>query len=74
MAEHHLSANAGRGPAALGANTSQNAREYLQGLEDKSLMDEYVALYIGMSGHKESKELERKFRESLDVSNTLKLN
>lgn len=33
------------------------------GLEDKPLMDEFVALYVGMSG---GKNLEQKFRESLN--------
>lgn len=35
------------------------------GFEDKPLMDEFVALYIGISGNK---SLERQFRESLNVS------
>jgi len=37
----------------------------LMGLEDKPLMDEFVALYIGMSS---SKKLEQQFREQLNVS------
>ena len=35
------------------------------GLEDKPLMDEFVALYIGMSSNK---RLEQQFREQLSVS------
>ena len=35
------------------------------GFEDKPLMDEFVALYIGISGNK---SLERQFREQLKVS------
>ena len=42
-------------------------REYLMGLEDKPLMDEFVALYIGMSSNK---KLEQQFREQLSVSQT----
>ena len=40
-------------------------RDYLLGLEDKPLMDEFVALYLGMAGNK---SLEKQFRESLSVS------
>ena len=40
----------------------------LMGLEDKPLMDEFVALYIGMTGNS---SLEQKFRESLNVSTTI---
>ena len=35
------------------------------GFVDKPLMDEFVALYIGIQGNK---GLERQFRESLNVS------
>ena len=31
---------------------SHHAREYLMGLEDKPLMDEFVALYLGLQNRK----------------------
>ena len=37
----------------------------LMGLEDKPMMDEFVALYAGMIG---GKSLEQKFREQIGVS------
>ena len=37
----------------------------LMGLEDKPMMDEFVALYAGMIG---GKQLEQKFRENIGVS------
>ena len=37
------------------ASSNPHAREYLMGLEDKPLMDEFVALYLGM----QNKSLER---------------
>jgi len=39
-------------------------------MEEKPMMDEFVALYIGMQGNK---SLEQKFRESLGVSRQLDL-
>ncbi len=47
MVDHQ--ANAAR---AHGFGGSQGAKQYLMGLEDKPLMDEFVALYIGMSSNK----------------------
>ena len=56
------------GPRPQGIPGSAQIREYLMGLEDKPLMDEFVALYIGMSSNK---KLEQQFRENLNVSTNL---
>ena len=47
------------------ARQNNPTKEYLMGLEDKPLMDEFVALYIGLTSND---KLERQFRESLNVS------
>jgi len=60
MADHQTNS-----AKAQGLGSGQGARQYLMGLEDKPLMDEFVALYIGMSS---SKKLEQQFREQLNVS------
>ena len=50
-------------PAArLQANAAQ---QLLLSMEEKPMMDEFVALYVGLQGNK---NLEQKFRESLGVS------
>lgn len=54
----------------LGRSLANNStKEYLMGLEDKPLMDEFVALYIGLG----NKKLEQQFREGLNVSNQFTL-
>ena len=52
------------------ARHNNPTKEYLMGLEDKPLMDEFVALYIGLTSND---KLERQFRESLNVSLTTTL-
>ena len=54
------------GGKAQGAGGNVQTHECLKGLEDKPLMDEFVALYIGMITG--SKKLEQQFREQLSVS------
>lgn len=43
----------------------------LLSMEEKPMMDEFVALYIGMQGNK---NLEQKFRESIGVSDYTNFN
>ena len=57
--------NAAAAAARSGLGSGQAAKQYLMGLEDKALMDEFVALYIGMTSNK---KLEQQFRDNLNVS------
>lgn len=65
-----IRANAVADPSSSGANPAARlqanaAQQLLLSMEEKPMMDEFVALYIGLQGNK---NLEQKFRESLGVS------